>query len=315
MICKWKLTHLTKIKPVYKKALLMSSIDKSFCDKPKPFFHVKETEKIKTSVDNMQKVIGSKSKEEEDENIPLLLKGYSMKLASLDEIDDIKHNVEVEGVEYKYGIPVKNENFRLNSAIVENENSSEYFTPMESIMDQFGLDKDSAYEALVLKYDEYYNFEVDMYGDRQDAGLVTPEVFKEGLPIPIKFLKDEKEMNLVREFYRYNVELPGNVLDVHPLKFVPNLTPVEEFRHTPVTPISEKTIKEHQKKIAEKKRSEEYFEVDKKKLRFYFLSLIFAFIIYKVFIYASTRGEKREYEVQKLRHRRFRYRDDERDFI
>jgi hypothetical protein len=47
------------------------------------------------------------------------------------------------------------------------------------------------------------------------------------------------------------------------------LRPVEEFRHTPLIPISEKELAEHKKKIDERNRKGYYFEIKKDTLYFY----------------------------------------------
>lgn len=153
-----------------------------------------------------------------------------------------------------------------------------------------------------------------MYGNKVDAGLVEHDVFKYGVPIPINVIKDEKTMKLIRSFYKYNIDLPGNVEDIHPLKFAPNLVPVEEFRYTAINPIPEKDLQEYQKSIEQKKRSKEYFELDKSKLRFYLMSILFGVIIYKTFNYVAYKGERINYELEKIRLRRFRYREED-DFI
>jgi hypothetical protein len=44
---------------------------------------------------------------------------------------------------------------------------------------------------------------------------------------------------------------------------------VEEFRHTPVIPISEKDLADHRKKIEERNRKGYYVEIKKDTLYFY----------------------------------------------
>ena len=154
-----------------------------------------------------------------------------------------------------------------------------------------------------------------MYGDKIDAGMIKHEVLEYGVPIPIDILKNEKMMEQIRYYHRYNVELPGNVEDVHPLKFIPDLRPVEEFRHTPIVPISDKDMNDHKKKIEEKKRKSEFFELDKSRLKFYAISLVFGFIVYKVLSYLSYQSNINQYEAQRLRHRRMRYQENENDYM
>ena len=63
-----------------------------------------------------------------------------------------------------------------------------------------------------------------------------------GVPIPFEFVADEESMTKVRGMYRVNTDIPGAIELVHPNKFLPNLRPVEEFRHTPIIPISERDL-------------------------------------------------------------------------
>ena len=62
------------------------------------------------------------------------------------------------------------------------------------------------------------------------------------MPIPFEFVADEEHMKKVRSMYRVNTDIPGALELVHPNKFLPNLRPVEEFRHTPIIPISERDL-------------------------------------------------------------------------
>ncbi len=47
------------------------------------------------------------------------------------------------------------------------------------------------------------------------------------------------------------------------------MRPVDEFRHTPILPISEKDLMENKKKIMEKNRKGYYVEIKKDTLYFY----------------------------------------------
>ncbi len=64
-------------------------------------------------------------------------------------------------------------------------------------------------------------------------------------------------MSEFRNYFVFNRDIPGAMENVHPNKFIASkaggdwidLRPVEEFRHTPVIPISDKEIKKYQMKI------------------------------------------------------------------
>lgn len=93
-----------------------------------------------------------------------------------------------------------------------------------------------------------------MYGDIKKAGEVDLRVLDFGIPIPHNYISNEVNMKLVRGMMRFNPDIPGAIELVHPNKFLPNLRPVEDFRHTPIIPISEKDIFEHKRKIEERNR-------------------------------------------------------------
>jgi hypothetical protein len=71
---------------------------------------------------------------------------------------------------------------------------------------------------------------------------VQLRVLEFGVPIPHQFLADEVAMKTLRSLMRFNPDIPGALELVHPNKFLPNLRPVDDFRHTPIIPISEKDI-------------------------------------------------------------------------
>ena len=62
--------------------------------------------------------------------------------------------------------------------------------------------------------------ELDMYGNVVKAGETNHEVFQYGIPIPVENIKDDKLMLRLRKCVRYNIDLPGNIEDVHPNKFI-----------------------------------------------------------------------------------------------
>ena len=66
-------------------------------------------------------------------------------------------------------------------------------------------DKDTAYESFIIKLNQEYNHEVDMYGDIRKAGDVAHlPVMEFGIPIPQTFLADESNMKTVRGLFRFN---------------------------------------------------------------------------------------------------------------
>jgi len=88
-------------------------------------------------------------------------------------------------------------------------------------------------------------------------------------------------MKTIRYMARFNPDMPGAIELVHPNKFLPNLRPVEEFRHTPVIPISEKDLAEHRRKVEEANRKGYYVEIKKDTIYFYMIaSLSLGIIVY-----------------------------------
>lgn len=63
-----------------------------------------------------------------------------------------------------------------------------------------------------------------------------------------------------------------------------DLRPVEEFRHTPIVPISEKDLIKHQESIAQKNRQGYYVEVKKDTIYFYTIALLSLGIVFYTFM-------------------------------
>lgn len=133
----------------------------------------------------------------------------------------------------------------------------------------------------MIKFSQEYNHEVDMYGDIVKAGEVDLRVLDFGIPIPVKFLADQSNMKTIRSMMRFNPDIPGAIELVHPNKFLPNLRPVEDFRHTPLIPISEKELLDHKRKIEERNRQGYYVEIRKDTIYFYTITMLgFAIVLY-----------------------------------
>jgi len=57
--------------------------------------------------------------------------------------------------------------------------------------------------------------------------------------------------------------LPGCIETENPNRFIKNLRPIEDFRNTPLIPVSDAEMRRHNEKVAEYHRSIFYFEVKK----------------------------------------------------
>ncbi len=102
-----------------------------------------------------------------------------------------------------------------------------------------------------------------------------------GIPIPYETINDPDTMKTIRYMARFNPDMPGAIEQVHPNKFLPNLRPVDDFRHTPVIPISEKDLAEHRRKVEEANRKGYYVEIKKDTIYFYMIAgLSLGIIVY-----------------------------------
>lgn len=102
-----------------------------------------------------------------------------------------------------------------------------------------------------------------------------------GIPIPFNEINDVEIMNDIWVLAVYNPDIPGAIESVHPNKFIAHLRPVEEFRHTPVIPISEKDLADYKKKVEEANRKGWYLEFKKDQLYFWALTVLtFTILIY-----------------------------------
>ena len=72
---------------------------------------------------------------------------------------------------YKYDLPVENQAivFKSKQALALMEKKPE-LTSTQSLFKELDCDKDTAFESFVIKHQQTFNNEVDMYGDIQKAG-------------------------------------------------------------------------------------------------------------------------------------------------
>jgi len=140
-----------------------------------------------------------------------------------------------------------------------------------------------------------------MYGDIKKAGDSQLKVLEFGIPIPYEFVSDEDVMKKVTSMYRVNTDIPGAIEVVHPNKFLPNLRPVEEFRHTPIIPISEKELLRHKSKIEERNRKGYYVEVRKDTIYFYTIAMLTLGITFYTFIMVNEKQMRIKEDLERTR--------------
>lgn len=71
---------------------------------------------------------------------------------------------------YKYDLPVLNQPITFHNKLVTVDEEKEALTQTEKLFDLLEADKETAYESFVIKFNQEYNHEVDMYGDVKEAG-------------------------------------------------------------------------------------------------------------------------------------------------
>lgn len=137
--------------------------------------------------------------------------------------DQLRHQSEHNGMLYKYDLPVENNPivFRSQNQLVEAQEAARP-TPTEALLGQLECDKDTAYESFVIKLQQEYNNEVDMYGEIKEAGDCQLRVLEFGTPIPFEFIENEESMKYARSMFRVNTDIPGAIELVHPNKFLPS---------------------------------------------------------------------------------------------
>lgn len=174
-------------------------------------------------------------------------------------------------------------------------------TPTLNLYEELELDKDSSYEQYVIKINQSFNHEVDMYGDVKKAGSASLKVLQFGIPIPHDLIEDKIVMRDIRLNTTFNQDMPGAIENVHPNKFIANLRPVEEFRHTPIIPISEKDLKELEKKKDARNRKGYFVEIKKDTIYYYVITLlIMGAIAYTLYI-SNEFALNKAYDIDKTK--------------
>ena len=128
-------------------------------------FNIYDSVDIKDSIDSIQNKLKEadpltvETVNDDLQRLPDYFKFYSVKLYDTKDIDQIKHDIEEDGIEYKYGLPVENTPYRPLSQLINIEDAEDSInTSTENLMELLDLDKLSAYESLVFKIDNEFNF-------------------------------------------------------------------------------------------------------------------------------------------------------------
>ncbi|KAL4453346.1 hypothetical protein ABPG74_017553 [Tetrahymena malaccensis] len=167
---------------------------------------------------------------------------------------------------YKYDLPIPNIDPEIKGVVDPFERAKrEYETSNQRLWALLNLNENTPYETYELALRHKFNNELDMYGDIQDEALIREQQQKElgDGAIPLYNLTNVDYMERMRRHVTVNFNMPGAIELEHPHKFLKELRPIEEFRHTPLIPISEKQMREHQQKVEALSRRGFYYEIKK----------------------------------------------------
>lgn len=215
--------------------------------------------------------------------------------------NELVHNEEFEGQIYKYDLPIVNQPIQFRNALMVIDNEEEAKTPFMNLYEELGMDKDSSFEQFMIRTNQEFNNEIDMYGDLKKAGLADAKLLQFGVPIPYEHFNDKQLMSDLRLNYIPNADMPGAIENVHPNKFIANLRPVEDFRHTPIIPLSDKELSDFQKKRDALNRQGYFVEIKKETIYYY---TIFAFLfmtIGYVFYISNEKSQSAQFKMDKYK--------------
>ncbi|EGR34259.1 hypothetical protein IMG5_018840 [Ichthyophthirius multifiliis] len=208
---------------------------------------------------------------------------------------------------YKYGLPIPNIDPQIKGIEeIFEKKKYEIVTPNQRLWNVLNLNENTPYEAYQMALRHKYNNEIDMYGDIEDEVSIREIQQKEygNLVIPINFLECTEYMDRMKRNVSINFNIPGTLENEHPHKFIQNLRPLQEFRNTPLIPISEKQMQDHQKKMEEYNRKGFYFEVKRDTI----YNWILAFFAFSVGFYmirlVIKKEEEQGIEVERIKIRR-----------
>jgi hypothetical protein len=101
---------------------------------------------------------------EEEKEIEFNKRVSAIKGIERQEEDELLHGDD-GGMIFKYDLPVLNMPIKFNTALAVLEEEKALETSVEKLFEILDCDKDTAYESFIIKFNQEYNHEVDMYGD------------------------------------------------------------------------------------------------------------------------------------------------------
>lgn len=184
------------------------------------------------------------------------------------DIQAINERFGVEIKEFKYGLPIPNIDPQIRGLDdLYEELKEDVPTAIENLYKELSLDADSDFDLFTNAIQSKYNFS-SLLGEEEDQELIKE---LEAVTIPIRIVKDEKVMNTVRKTTTINLNLPGCMETEDPNRFLEHIRPIEEFRHTPLVPISDRQMEEFEEKKRKLNQDALYFNVSFEKFSSVFL--------------------------------------------
>lgn len=184
----------------------------------------------------------------------------------------------------RHGLPIPNIDPGIKGLEeLQNEIAVDVPTAIENLYKELNLTVDSDFESYQTAIQNRYNFSA-LLGEEYDESTIA-ELNR--ISIPVKKLKDEKLMGIVRKTYNINLNLPGCIEIEDPNRFLPYVRPIEEFRHTPLIPISDKEMKAFEERKEKRRENVLYFNASFEKfssVALFCTTGLMIFYLFKLFL-------------------------------
>ena len=108
-------------------------------------------------------------------------------------------------------------------------------------------------------------------------------------------------MKEIWSMFRVNTDIPGAMEVVHPNKFLPNLRPIEEFRHTPLIPVSEKDLLKYKESVEQKNRKGYYVEIRKDTIVFYMIAALAIGAVFYTFLMVNEKQMRIKQDLERTK--------------
>ena len=82
---------------------------------------------------------------------------------------------------------------------------------------------------------------------------------------------------------------------------MPNLRPVDDFRHTPIVPLSEKDMLDNKQKIEDRNRKGYYVEIKRDTLYFYTIAMLSFSIIFYAFFVVNDKQMRIKQDIERTK--------------